>query len=131
MPRFYFHITHMDCSVLDREGWEHPDLLVAIEAARERLQDLVATALLSRRERIPLGIAICGNEGTVHRKIAIDAAITEMAKSYQASGSTSCDISAGSETNAFGGSKEPGRADVSSTQRLVGASGRPTPSVAN
>ncbi|WP_409995799.1 DUF6894 family protein [Rhizobium leguminosarum] len=121
----------MDCSDPDTEGREHPDLLVATEAARERLQDLAATALLSRSKRIPLGIAICGKEGTVLREVAIDAAITEIAKGYQASGSTSCDISAGPGANAFGESTRPGRAEVSLTQRPFAASVRPTPSVAN
>ncbi|MBY5406200.1 DUF6894 family protein [Rhizobium leguminosarum] len=129
MLTLYFHITHMDGSVLDTEGRELPDLFVAIEAARERLQEIVATALLSRKQRIPLGIAICGKEGTILR--AVDAAITEIARSHQPSSSTLLGMSAGSGTNSFSESKGPGRAEASLTPRPFAASVRPTPSVEN
>ncbi|MBY3068211.1 hypothetical protein HFO74_33145 [Rhizobium laguerreae] len=131
MLRFYFHVTHMDCSVLDTDGREFPDLYVATEEARENLQELVATALFSSRQRIPLGIAICSKEGTLLRDVAVDAAITEIAKSHLASASTLLDMSAASGTNAGGVGEGPGRAEVSLTSRPFGASVRPTPSVAN
>ncbi|NNG72169.1 hypothetical protein HLI18_20315 [Rhizobium laguerreae] len=131
MLTLYFHITHMDGSVLDTEGREFPDLFVAIEAARERLQEIVATALLSRKQRIPLGIAICGKEGTILREVAVDAAITEIARSHQPSSSSFLGTSAGSGTNSFSESKGPGRAEASLTPRPFAASVRLTPSVEN
>ncbi|WP_260693302.1 DUF6894 family protein [Rhizobium leguminosarum] len=85
MLTLYFHITHMDGSVLETEGQEYPDLYVATAEAMESLQELVATALLSRRQRIPLGIAICSEEGTILREVSVNAAVPETAQSHQAS----------------------------------------------
>jgi hypothetical protein len=72
----------MDGSVLETEGREYPNLYVATAEARESLQELVATALLSRRQRIPLGIAICNKKGTILREVSVDAAIPEIAQSH-------------------------------------------------
>ncbi|WP_312887415.1 DUF6894 family protein [Rhizobium laguerreae] len=124
---FYFHITHVDGSVLETEGRNFPDLHVATEEAKERLQDLVATALLSTRHRIPLGIAICSKKGTILREIFVDAAITEIARSHQARAFLG--ISTSSGTKVGGVSKVVGRAEVSSTLRPFDTSVRPTSSV--
>ncbi|WP_312886750.1 DUF6894 family protein [Rhizobium laguerreae] len=126
---FYFHITHVDGSVLETEGRDFPDLHVATEEARERLQDLVATALLSTRHRVPLGIAICSKKGTILREVSVDAAITEIARSHQSRDSTFLGTSANSGTNAGGVSKVVGRAEVSSTQRPFDTPVRPTSSI--
>ncbi|MGO7587925.1 DUF6894 family protein [Rhizobium leguminosarum] len=136
MLTLYFHITHMDGSVLETEGQEYPDLYVATAEAMESLQELVATALLSRRQRIPLGIAICSKEGTILREVSLlatdlDAATPEIAKSHQASVSTLLGICVGSGTNAVGESNGPGRPGASLTPRPFDAFVRPNPSVEN
>jgi hypothetical protein len=127
----YFHITHMDGSVLETEGQEYPDLYVATAEAMESLQELVAAALLSRRQRIPLGIAICSEEGTILREVSVNAAVPETAQSHQASVSTLLGICVGSGTNAVGESNGPGRPGASLTPRPFDALVRPTPSVEN
>ncbi|MBY3047528.1 hypothetical protein HF204_32780 [Rhizobium leguminosarum] len=131
MLTLYFHITHMDGSVLETEGQEYPDLYVATAEATESLQELVATALLSRRQRIPLGIAICSEEGTILREVSVNAAIPETAQSHQASVCTLQGICVGSGTNTVSESNGPGLAGASLTPRPFDAVVRPTPSVEN
>ncbi|RWX38964.1 DUF6894 family protein [Rhizobium leguminosarum] len=131
MLTLYFHITHMEGSVLETEGQEYPDLYVATAEAMESLQELVATALLSRRQRIPLGIAICSEEGTILREVSVNAAVPETAQSHQASVSTPLGICASSGSNAVGESNGPGRPGASLIPRPFDAVVRPTPSVEN
>ncbi|WP_261325266.1 DUF6894 family protein [Rhizobium leguminosarum] len=131
MLTLHFHITHMDGSVLDTEGREFPDLFVATEAARERLQEMVATGSFVQKAKNSTWHRDLRQGSTILREVAVDAAITEIARSHQPSSSSLLGISAGSGTNSFGESKGPGRVEVSLTPRPLAASVRPTPSVEN
>ncbi|MGO8036195.1 DUF6894 family protein [Rhizobium leguminosarum] len=98
MPKFYLHIARTDCSVLDPEGREYPNLDAATEEAIESLRELIVEALLCKRSAILLGIVICTESGTMVREVSVDRAIPEVARSLQMIWSKPSNLAAGRGT---------------------------------
>ncbi|MEH7909886.1 hypothetical protein V7798_21510 [Rhizobium laguerreae] len=86
MSKLYLHIKHADSMILDTEGKMFADLYEASEEALDSLREIVAKALLSRNARIPHGISICAEDGTILREIAVDRAIPEIAQRLRSIG---------------------------------------------
>lgn len=65
MSRYYFNVRHQDCVLPDPDGSEWPSLEDARKEAVEALLDLVANSITARSSRIPLGVDVADDHGTV------------------------------------------------------------------